>query len=469
MKILSGYGRQAAAEEAVNRWKEGSVHMNYREAMAYVEELQQYGSVMGLDTMRELCARLGNPQDQIKFVHIAGTNGKGSVLAYVSTVLQTAGYKVGRYLSPTIRDYRERFQINGKMITQVGLCKYMEMVKEAAETMAAEGLAHPTPFEIETAVAFLFYADKQCDIVVLETGLGGSLDATNIVKKTIVAVFTSISMDHMGILGETPEQIAMAKAGIIKNGCCVISAKQSPEVMKVLRQAALLRKAKFFTADVTRAKNVKYGVKKQHFSYDKYKNLEITMLGQFQIENAVVALETLMALNKLGYPIPEDKLRQGLAETKWHGRFDIIGTRPLFIVDGAHNEDASAKLAQSIRFYFTNKRIIYIMGVLKDKEYDKVIRNTYELAEHIITVTPPVRERALHAYDLAQVIREYHGSVTVADSVQEAVEIAYLLAGLDKDTVIIAFGSLSYLGELMDVVEHRDTIRRDSHGRLEED
>lgn len=442
--------------------------MNYREAMEYIDDLQQYGSVLGLDVMRELCTRLGNPQDQLKFVHIAGTNGKGSVLAYVSTVLQTAGYKVGRYISPTIRDYRERFQVDGRMISQVGLCKYLELVKKAAEAMVSDGFAHPTPFEIETAVAFLFFLDKHCDIVVLETGLGGSLDATNIVNTTLVAVFASISMDHMGILGDSQQQIALAKAGIIKDKCYVISAKQTPEVMKVLRQAAFLRKAKFFTADVGRAKNVRYGVTKQHFSYDKYKNLEITMLGQFQIENAVVAVEVLMALDKSGYPVPEDKLRKGMSETKWRGRFDVIGKKPLFIADGAHNEDASIKLAQSIRFYFTNKRIIYIMGVLKDKEYDKVIRNTYDLAEHIITVTPPVRERALHAYDLAQAVREYHGSVTVADSVQEAVEIAYLLAGLDKDTVIIAFGSLSYLGELIDVVEHRDTIRRDSHGRFEE-
>lgn len=442
--------------------------MNYREAMGYIEELQQYGSVMGLDVMRELCARLGNPQDQLKFVHIAGTNGKGSVLAYVSTVLQTAGYKAGRYLSPTIRDYRERFQIDGRMITQVGLCKYLEMVKKVSEEMVAEGFPHPTSFEVETAVAFLFFLDKHCDIVILETGLGGSLDATNVVTTTLVAVFASISMDHMGILGDTLEQIALAKAGIIKDKCYVISAKQPPEVMKVLRQAALLRKAKFFTADAGRAKNVKYGVTKQHFDYDKYKKLEITMPGQFQIENAAVAVEVLMALGRVGYPVPEDKLRRGLLETKWRGRFDVIGKKPLFIADGAHNEDASVKLAESIRFYFTNKRIIYIMGVLKDKEYDKVIRNTYELAEHIITVTPPVRDRALHAYDLAQAVREYHDSVTVADSIQEAVEIAYLLAGLDKDTVIIAFGSLSYLGELMDVVEHRDTIRRDSHGRFEE-
>lgn len=441
--------------------------MNYREAMKYIEDLQQYGIVVGLDTMRELCARLGNPQDQLKFVHIAGTNGKGSVLAYVSTVLQRAGYRVGRYISPAVKEYREVFQINGKPITQSALCHCLEQVQQAAEAMAAEGLPHPTAFEVETAVSFLYFLDKQCDIVVLETGLGGMLDATNIVTTTLVAVFTSISMDHMGILGDSLEQIALAKAGIIKNKCYAISAKQEPEVMKVLRQTALLRKAKFFTADTARAKNVRYGVTKQQFSYDKFKNLEISMLGQFQIENAVVAVEVLTALGRLGYPVSEEQLRQGLAETRWAGRFEIIARKPLFIVDGAHNEDASRKLAESIRFYFADKRIIYIMGMLKDKEYEKVIRNTCDLAQHIITVTPPV-ERAFHAYDLAQAAREYHDSVTVADSVQEAVEIAYLLAGKDKECVIIAFGSLYYLGELIDIVEHRDTIRRDSHGRSEE-
>lgn len=442
--------------------------MNYREAMEYVEELKQYGTVMGLATMRELCARLGNPQDQLKFVHIAGTNGKGSVLAYVSTVLYTAGYRVGRYISPTVKDYRERFQVNGKMITQSALCSNLEQVRAAAEAMAEEGLPHPTAFEVETAVAFLYFLNKQCDIVVLETGLGGAQDATNVVNTTLVAAFTSISMDHMDVLGDTPEQIAAVKSGIIKNKCYVISAKQSPEVMKVLRQAALLHKAKFFTADVTRAKNIRYGAAKQYFTYDKLKNIEITMLGQFQIENAVVAAEILSALGKVGYPVPEDKMRQGFSETVWRGRFDVIGKKPLFIADGAHNEDASKRLAESIRFYFTDRRIIFIMGMLQDKEYDKVIRNTYELAQHIITVTPPVRDRALHAYELAQAVREYHGSVTVADSVQEAVEIAYLLAGQDKETVVIAFGSLSYLGELMNVVEHRDTIRSDSHGRSKE-
>ena len=442
--------------------------MNYREAMAYVEELKQYGTVMGLGTMRELCARLGNPQDQLKFVHIAGTNGKGSVLAYVSTVLHTAGYRVGRYISPTVKDYREKFQIGGRMITQLALCSSMERVREAAEAMAAEGLPHPTEFEVETAVAFLHFLDKQCDIVVLETGLGGAQDATNVINTTLVSAFSSISMDHMDILGDSLEKIAAVKAGIIKNKCYVISAKQQPEVMKVLRQAAVLCKAKLFTADVTRTKNVRYGMERQSFTYGKYKDMEISMLGQFQIENAVVALEVIAALDRLGFPVAEDKLRRGFVEAKWPGRFDIIGKKPLIIADGAHNEDASRKLAQSIRFYFTDKRIIFIMGMLRDKEYDKVIRSTYEMAEHIITVTPPVRDRALHAYDLALAVRQYHENVTVADSVQEAVEIAYLLAGQDKECVIIAFGSLSYLGELMYVVEHRDTIRRDSHGRSEE-
>ena len=442
--------------------------MNYREAMEYIEQLKPLGSVMGLESIRSLCRRLGNPQNRLKFVHIAGTNGKGSVLSYISTVLQAAGYKVGRYISPAVLDYRERFQGDGRMITQSGLCKYLEPVRKAAQEMVEAGETHPTLFEVETAAAFLYFLDKGCDIVVLETGLGGSLDATNVIDTTVAAVFTSISMDHMEILGESLEQIALAKAGIIKNKCYVISAKQQTEVMKVLRQAAAFRRAKFFTADAAKAKHVKSGVTKQHFSYDKYKNLEISMLGQFQIENAVVAVETITMLGRCGFPVPEEKLREGMMQAKWPGRFQVIGKKPFFIADGAHNEDAARKLVESIRFYYPDRKIIFIMGMLRDKEYDKVIRITFALAKHIITVTPPIRERALSAYELAQAAGEYHDSVTVADSVQEAVEIAYLLAGEDKDTVIIAFGSLSYLGELMNIVEHRDTIRRDSHGRSEQ-
>ncbi len=442
--------------------------MNYKEAAEYMESLQHYGCVPGLESIRQLCAYLDDPQDDLKFVHIAGTNGKGSVLAYVSTVLTSAGYRVGRYISPAVTDYREKFQIDGRMISKQAFCKYLESVKEAADRMEIDGKPHPTPFEVETAVAFLYFLDKKCDIVVLETGMGGTLDATNIIKTTLCVAITSISMDHMAMLGNSLEKIASQKAGIIKEGACVVSALQKPQAAKVIEDEAVRMNCELCIADVNKVSSVKYGLNKQRFSYGKYKNLEITMAGAYQIENAVIAVEVIDALSDKGFKVTDEKLREGLINTKWHGRFDIIGNKPLFIADGAHNEDAALRLAETIRFHFTNKRIIYIMGVLGDKEYDKIIAATCELAEQIITVTPPDNPRALSAYELAGAAKEYHNSVTVADSVQEAVEIAYLFAGKDKDAVIIAFGSLSYMDRLFDVVEHRDTIRRDSHGKSEE-
>lgn len=442
--------------------------MNYKEAAEYMESLQHYGCVPGLESIRQLCAYLDNPQDNLKFVHIAGTNGKGSVLAYVSTVLTSAGYKVGRYISPAVTDYRERFQIDGRMISKQAFCKYLEPVKEAADRMVIDGKPHPTPFEVETAVAFLYFLDKKCNIVVLETGMGGALDATNIIKTALCVVFTPISMDHMAMLGNSLEKIAAQKAGIIKDGVCVVSALQKPQAAKVIEDGAGRMNCELRIAYVNKVTSVKYGLTKQRFSYGRHKNIEITMAGTYQIENAVIAVEVIDALSDKGFKVTDEKLREGLINTKWHGRFDIIANKPLFIADGAHNEDAALRLAETIRFYFTNKRIIYIMGVLGDKEYDKIITATCELAEQIITVTPPDNPRALSAYELAGAAKEYHNSVTVADSVQEAVEIAYLFAGKDKNAVIIAFGSLSYMDRLFDVVEHRDTIRRDSHGKSEE-
>lgn len=439
--------------------------MNYKETMSYVEEISKYGSVPGLDNIRELLIRLGNPQDALKFVHIAGTNGKGSTLAYISTVLAHAGYKTGRYVSPTISDYRERIQINGRMISQKDLCAYMERIKEAAEKMCTEGLAHPTIFEVETALAFYYFKEKGCDIVVLETGLGGTLDATNIVTTTVAAVLASISMDHMAFLGKTLEEIAENKAGIIKKGCHVISTRQEEAVMDVIRQKCDALGCSLTVADIQNATKIKYGINKQKFSYKEYKDIVIHMAGRYQIDNCILAIETLRILAEAGYPVKERKLAEGLEKTQWHGRFEVIGTRPLFLADGAHNADAAKKLADSIRFYFTNKRILYIMGVLRDKEYDKIIEATYQEAEHIITITPPDNPRAMQAYELAQEVQKYHASVTAADSLQEAVELAYLLA--EKDTVIIAFGSLSYLGVLTEIVQNKHKIRRDSHGRSE--
>ncbi len=442
--------------------------MNYKEAVAYIEEVQAYGSVLGLENVAELCKRLGNPQKDLKFIHIAGTNGKGSVLAFVSTVLTKAGYKVGRYISPTIFDYRERIQINGRMISKQALGAYMGRIKEACDAMAEEGLPHPTIFEMETAMGFLYFKEKGCDMVVLETGLGGITDATNVIENTVVAVLTSISRDHMGFLGDDLEEIAKKKAGIIKKGCLAVTSRQEPSVRKVLEEACKSKGAELFSADVSRAEAVKHGIKKQSFSYKEYKKIEISMAGTYQIENAVTAIEVIRALKQAGYLIKDRAVYEGMSEAVWTGRFSVISQKPLFIVDGAHNEDGAKKLADSLSFYFTNRKIIYIMGVLRDKEYGKIIENTCFLADSILTIKPPRNERALEAYELAKEAAKYHKNVTALDSLEEAVELSLLMAEKDKDTVIAAFGSLSFLGELITILEHKKEIRKDCHGKQQE-
>ncbi len=425
--------------------------MKYEEALAYMESTAHYGIVPGLNSIKELCRRLGNPQDTLQFVHIAGTNGKGSTLSFVSTILKCAGYRVGRYISPVIFEYRERIQVGMQSITKAAFCEGVELVKDICEEMVQDGFHHPTPFEIETALAFWYFQKKQCDIVVLETGMGGLEDATNLITTTLVAVLTSIGMDHMQFLGKTLEKIAEQKAGIIKEGCAVVSLAQNPSAMEVVNRVAQEKNCPLHVADSRRATQVRYGVEKQRFDYGQWKKLEITLAGKFQIDNAVLALEVIQVLESKGFSIKETAIRKGLKETVWPGRFHLLGKKPYFELDGAHNEDAAQKLADSIEFYFTNKRIIYIMGMLKDKEYEKVIALTEKYADQIITVTPPGNPRAMQAYELAKEIAQVHANVTAVDSLEEAVEMSYLLAG--KDDVIIAFGSLSYLGRLINIVK----------------
>ncbi len=432
--------------------------MKYQEALDYMDSLKNYGIVPGLDSIRELCRRLGNPQDRLQFVHIAGTNGKGSVLAYVSTVLQCAGYRVGRYISPAIREYREQFQVNGRMITRKDLCELVEELRQTCDAMVAEGLPHPTTFEVETALGFQYFAHKNCELVVLETGMGGKLDATNVIDTTLVAVLASISMDHMQYLGNTLAAIAGQKVGILKPGCRAVSMAQEQEAMEVIQEQARQLQVPLVVADENRAKRVRCGLERQRFDYDGMKDLEIRLAGQYQIGNAVLAIETCRALSEQGYEISQEALRQGLLETRWPGRFTVLGRKPLFVADGAHNEDAAKKLARSIEFYFTNKRIIYIMGILKDKEYEKIIDLTARYADQILTVAPPGNPRAMGSYELAREVARVHPRVTAVDSLEEAVEISHLLAG--REDVILAFGSLSYLGRLMEIMEEREKKKK---------
>ena len=437
--------------------------MKYEEAMEYIEECNALGSIPGLESIERLTSYLNNPQDKLTFIHVAGTNGKGSVSAFVANTLKQSGYKVGRYISPTIFTYRERFQINEKMISKKDLGELMEQVKEACDKIVSDGHPHPTSFEIETALSFLYFEKKGCDVVVLETGMGGRLDATNIIPAPKLCVLTSISMDHMQFLGDNLSEIAAEKCGIIKNGTAVVSTSQAPEVMNVVKTACKKNDVELFVPDLTEVSKVKQGLEKQTFTY-KGTKYEISLSGSYQIENAVLALEVLEWLSVNGFEkITEKKVVDGLKSTVWRGRFSVLSKKPYFIVDGAHNVAAALKLTESIRFHFTKRKIVYIMGMFRDKEYEKVIRITAPFASQIITVAAPGNPRALPALELAEAVREVNPNVTNADSLEEAVEMSYLFA--DKDSVIIAFGSLAFLGQLMTIVEGNQTVRSDTHGK----
>lgn len=419
--------------------------MNYEEAREYLDQVSKGGSVLGLDNMRELLKRLENPQDSLKFVHISGTNGKGSVLAYVSTVFKEAGYRTGRYISPTLFSYREKIQVNESFIGREDLARLTEEVKKAAEEMQNSGKGFPTIFEIETALAFLYFAEQKCDIVILETGLGGALDATNVITTSVMEVITSISMDHMEFLGDTLGKIALQKAGIIKPHTSVVSAVQDMEAMEVIRDVCRKKECVFDTVDQEQIKDISYGYEGQSFSYKDWKNIKISLMGSYQIKNAALALEAIEALRKLGYELNDKAVYQGMKTAVWKGRFTVISKEPFIIMDGAHNQAAAEELVRSLKLYYPGKKFYYIFGMFRDKDYHQVIRLTAPLAEHIVTVETPENPRALPAEELKKAVAEVNPSVEAAGSLRMAVN--QVMEQIDKDAVIVIFGSLSFLGE----------------------
>lgn len=429
------------------------MRMTYEEARAFLEDCNQYAGKITLDPLREMLRRLGNPQEQLKFIHITGTNGKGSVLAYLSTVLHSAGYQVGRYISPTVFDYRERIQVNEELISREALARLAGQIQKIGRQMLEEGLGHPTMFEAETALAFLYFAEQGCDLVTLECGRGGLTDATNVITSTLLAVFASISLDHIGVLGNTLKEIAENKAGILKPGCEIVSLKQMPEAEKVLLCRAGELGCPIREADTALIENRRRGLFRQYFDYKDWKDVEISLSGEYQFANAALALEAVEALREKGYRISEEAVRRGMASAVWNGRFTVAAKNPLFILDGAHNRDAAGMLRQTIKEYLKGKRLIFIIGVLSDKEYDAVAEQTVPLAAEVITVTTPDNPRALSAEALAETVGKYNSHVRPAKSLSDAVDMAYELAG-EKDA-ILAFGSLSYLGELAQEVQKR--------------
>lgn len=421
-------------------------NMNYEEARVYLDEVSKYGSVLGLDNMRELLGRLGNPQDDLKFIHISGTNGKGSALSYMSTILSGAGFRTGRYISPTLYAYRERIQVDGVMIDRESLAALVTVVKEAVDAMEAESKGNPTVFEVETALSFLYFKEQKCDIVVLETGLGGTLDATNVVKTTVMEMISSIGMDHMEFLGGTLQEIAENKAGIIKPHTWVVSAEQDQKAAEVIKRVCREKDCKLSVVDPDAFQDVHYGYEKQTFTYKNWKDVEITLAGTYQVTNAALALEAVEALRKLGYSLTEEQVRKGMKAAFWRGRFSVIHKNPVVVIDGAHNPAAAKVLKDSLETYFQGKNLHFIMGVFADKDYQSVIEMTAPLAKHIITIETPGNPRALSAVKLKEAVEKVNPSVEAAGSIREAVEKS--MKNAQKDDVIAAFGSLSFLGEL---------------------
>lgn len=425
----------------------------WSDAMEYIRLAEQYGSVLGLKSMKQLLKELNNPEDKLKFIHIAGTNGKGSTGAFISFILAASGYKVGRYISPSVLEYEEKIHVLSynqdkfiaENINKEEIFNSIKEIQDACDRMVEKGYNHPTIFEIETAMSFLHFVHAKCDIVVLEVGMGGRLDATNVVNQVVCSVITSISMDHMDYLGDTIEKIAAEKAGIIKKNTSVISYEQEKKVEEVLKCICKENDSPFTMADFKDIIIVREDLYGTEFSYKNYKNLTIRLLGRNQVYNGVTALLVIEELIKLGYNIQETAIRKGFRETRWRGRFEMIAQKPIVVVDGAHNEDGAKALGRNIETYFKGKRLIYIMGVLKDKDYEGILKHTSSYAEAIITITPN-NKRGLSSKELAKSASKYCQHVVDADSIESGVSLGLQMAG--EEDIILIFGSLSYLADI---------------------
>ena len=418
--------------------------MTYDEAVEFADSTKKYGSILGLESIRNLMQELGNVQEQLHIIHVAGTNGKGSVCAFLSAALTEAGYRVGRYNSPAVFERREVFRIGETMISKEEYAAVFERVNTACEALKKRGCPHPTVFEVETAAAFLWFYEKKCDLVLLETGMGGETAATNLITHPVCSVLTSIGMDHMQYLGNTIEEIAKVKAGIIKKGCPVVALKQGDSVCEVIKNKAEECGSRCVLVEVPQYMQEApiWGTTLQDVHYG---SVHTALGGIWQRENLSLALAVLKLLEESGYPITKEAVQSGIAKTIWHGRYEVLQTEPLFIIDGAHNPIAAKRLKETIEKDFTNREIIYILGVLADKEHEKMLRLLLPGAKAVFTVTPD-SPRALDGEILAKEARKYADNIWHVPDIGKAVKMAKETA--KESDVILAVGSLSYLKEV---------------------
>ncbi|QCX32965.1 bifunctional folylpolyglutamate synthase/dihydrofolate synthase [Caloramator sp. E03] len=428
--------------------------MNFSEAIAYIESTGKFAMNLGLERIKRLCELLGNPQDYLKVIHVGGTNGKGSTVTFISSMLKCQGYKVGIYTSPYLERFTERIKINDKEIGEDEVADLVEKIKPLVERIIEEGYERPTEFEIITTCAFKYFKDKNVDFVVLEVGLGGRFDATNVVNP-ILSVITSISYDHMNVLGDTLSKIAFEKAGIIKEGRPVVIYPQDKEALSVLLDVALNRNSRIFMVDDMKhdiKSNTIDGIIFDVYWWKNYKDIKIRMLGTHQVMNAITALYTIEVLRMQGYEIENSSIYKGLEEAKWPGRFEVISKSPYIVLDGGHNIQGIESLTETLKYYFKGKRIVAVCGMLRDKEYTKMLEKLFEVCNSFIT-TEPDSPRALSAAELEDIIKGLGKEAISSKSIEDAVEKG--LSSVKNDEVLLFCGSLYMIGRVRSILKQK--------------
>ena len=419
--------------------RKAGTRMNPPKALTFIQSVPWQACRPGLDRIWELMRRLGNPQESLKYIHITGTNGKGSTAAMLAAMLQAAGYRTGLFTSPHLQFYNERIQVNGRLISDEAMDALADEIRPAADAMTDA----PSEFERLAAMAFLYFRQEQCDFVVLEVGLGGELDCTNVIPPPEAAVITAIGLEHTEYLGHTLSAIAATKAGIIKPGADVILWGQSPEVEAVVRDRCRRLGCPLTVSDPRQLRRISGDLTGQVLQYRARKTLSLGLLGTYQLSNAAVALDTADALIRRGWAIPESALRSGLAHAVWPGRFEVLCRRPLVLVDGAHNPNGAQELSRCLETYLPGKKITFVMGVMADKDSGQMLSQMAPLARRFITVAPE-SGRSLSAGDLAAKVRLLDLPVQEAPSVESGISLALRLCG-PEDAVCI-FGSLYQVG-----------------------
>ncbi len=419
--------------------------MTYEMALEKIHSLLTFGSRPGLDRILTLLDRMGNPQDKLKYIHIAGTNGKGSVCAMLSSVLVSAGYKTGLFISPYITDFRERIQINNAMISRDELISAVENTYPLVEQLQKEGIVI-TEFEYVNALQFYIHSKAECDVVVLETGLGGLLDCTNVIKAPLCSVITTIGLDHTAVLGDTIEEIAMQKCGILKSNSFAVTSNQESSVMEVIESTT-----KKLNIPLSKSEDIKISVKREEInrSIFEYKDIELSLnlAGTFQLENAKTALATIEVLRENNIlDITDNNIKDGFANAKNPARLELLSENPIVLLDGAHNPNGIEALKKSLNKFLSDKEIICVTGMLADKDIDSALMLLEGVFSEVMTV-PVNNPRAISSKELAQKFSHYFDKVTAFDNAETAFDTAYSKAQKENKAIIVC-GSLYLAGEI---------------------